>query len=277
MAGLEAHYSARDIEVRILAAIRAAGLNPEQRLLPEALGALDHFHTGGLRASRELLELAQIQAENRVLDIGAGLAGSARLLASALGCRVDCLELSPDYCAGAVLLNRLTGLDDRIEVHEGSALVLPFPDDSFDVVWMQNVGMNIANKRKLYAEVYRVLKPGGRYAFQDLAAGEAATSYFPLPWATDPADSFLVSADEIRSVLGESGFIAEHFEDTERRLFEQDYRRHGTDSADFGGVRRQFRAKGGERAAQSAGGSDPACQGRLSREISNRPIRNPPE
>jgi len=214
VASLEAHYSARDIEARILAAVRAAGLNPEQRLSPEQLGGLDHFHTGGFRASLELLELAQIQAEDRVLDIGAGLAGSARLLASALGCRVDCLELSPDYCAGAVLLNRLTGLDDRIEVHEGSALDIPFPDDSFDAVWMQNVGMNIADKHKLYAEVYRVLKPDGRFAFQEMAAGETATSYFPLPWATDPADSFLVSADEMRSILGESGFIAELFEDT---------------------------------------------------------------
>ena len=214
MAGLEAHYSARDIEARILAAVRAAGLNPEQRLSPEALGTLDHFHTGGLRASRELLELAQIRAEDRVLDIGAGLAGPARLLASMLGCRVDCLEMSSDFCAGAVLLNRLTGLDDRIEVHKGSALDLPFPDDSFDVVWMQNVGMNIPDKRKLYAGICRVLKPGGRFAFQEMAAGNAATSYFPLPWATDPADSFLVSVEEMRSLLGESGFIAELLEDT---------------------------------------------------------------
>jgi len=214
MASLEAHYSARDIETRILAAVRAAGLNPEQRLSPEELGALDHFHTGGLRASLELLELAQIRAEDRVLDIGAGLAGSARMLASALGCRVDCIELSSDYCAGAVLLNRLTGLDGRIEVHQGSALDLPFPDDAFDAVWMQNVGMNIADKRKLYGEIYRVLKPGGRYAFQEMAAGETATSYFPLPWATDPADSCLISGEEMRSILGESGFVAELFEDT---------------------------------------------------------------
>lgn len=214
MAGLEAHYSARDIEARILAAIRSAGLNPEQRLSPEELGALDHFHTGGLRASLELLKLVQIRANDRVLDIGAGLGGSARMLASTVGCRVDCIEYSPDYCAGAVLLNRLTGLDDRIEIHEGSALDMVFPDDSFDVAWMQNVGMNIENKRKLYAEICRVLKPGGRFAFQEMAAGATATSYFPLPWATDPADSFLVSAEEMRSVLGESGFIAELFEDT---------------------------------------------------------------
>ncbi len=214
MASLEAHYSARDIEARILAALRAAGLNPEQRLSPEELGALDQFHTGGLRASRELLELAQIRAEDRVLDIGAGLAGPARLLASALGCRVDCLDLSTDYCAGAVLLNRLTGLDDRINVHKGSALDIPFPDDSFDAVWMQNVGMNIADKRKLYAEVFRVLKADGRFAFQEMVAGKAATSYFPLPWATDPADNFLVAAEEMRTVLGESGFITELLEDT---------------------------------------------------------------
>ena len=132
MASLDAHYSARDIETRILEAIRAAGLNPAQRLAPDELAALDHFHTGGLRASHELAELAGIRSEDRVLDIGAGLAGPARMLASTLGCRVDCIEMSSDFCAGAVLLNRLTGLADRIEVHKASALALPFPDESFD-------------------------------------------------------------------------------------------------------------------------------------------------
>lgn len=214
MPGLDIHYSARDIEARILTGIRAAGLNPERRLSAEELGALDHFHTGGLRASRELLELARIRAEDRVLDIGAGLAGSARLLASTVRCHVDCIEMSPDYCAGARLLNRLTGLEDRIKVHRGSALDLPFADDSFDVAWMQNVGMNIADKHKLYAEIFRVLKPGGRYIFQEMAAGRMATSHFPLPWATDPDESFLVTAAEMRSLLDGCGFTAELFEDT---------------------------------------------------------------
>jgi SAM-dependent methyltransferase len=214
MSSLEAHYSASDIEARILAGLRAAGLNPEQGLSPEQVSALDHFHTGGLRASRELLEITPIGAGDRVLDIGAGLAGSARLLASTVGCRVDCIEMSPDYCTGAVLLNQLTGLGDRIEVYQGSALDLPFPDGSFDVVWMQNVGMNIEDKPGLYGEISRVLKPGGRYAFQEMAAGEAPTSHFPLPWASDPADSFLVSPEEMRSLLGECGLIAELFEDT---------------------------------------------------------------
>ena len=208
------HYAARDIEARLLAAIRAAGLDPAQRLSPVELGALDHFHTGGLRASLELLELARIEAADRVLDVGAGLGGAARLIAVERGCRVDCLELSPDYCVGAALLNRLTGLEDRIAVHPGSALDLPFADASFDAAWMQNVGMNIADKRRLYAEIRRVLRPGGRFAFQEMAAGATPTAYFPLPWATDPADSILIPADAMRALLAASGFVEERFEDT---------------------------------------------------------------
>ena len=213
MEGLETHYSVNDIEAKILASLRAAGLDPDQRLSPVTLGALDHFHTGGFAASLVLQELAQIRAEDRVLDIGAGLAGPARMLADSPGCRVDCIELSPDYCAGAELLNRLTGLDDLIEVHKGSALDLPFADDSFDAAWMQNVGMNIADKSKLYEEVCRVLKPGGRFAFQEMSAGVVDASYFPLPWATDSADNLLISAEEMHSLLGECGFVAEYFED----------------------------------------------------------------
>jgi len=213
MDNLESHYSVLDIEARILAALREAGLDPEQRLSPEELAALDHFHTGGYPASLKLLELSKIKAGDRVLDIGAGLAGPARMLAASPGCRVDCIDLSSDYCVGAELLNRLTGLDDLIDVHEGSALDLPFPDDSFNAVWMQNVGMNIEDKLKFYTEIHRVLKPGGCFAFQEMTAGGTATSYFPLPWATEPTENFLMSAEEMHSMLGKIGFIAEYFED----------------------------------------------------------------
>lgn len=92
---------------------------------------------------------------------------------------------------------------------------------------MQNVGMNIADKRKLYSEIHRVLRPNGRYAFQEMVAGESPASFFPLPWATDPADSFLVSADAMRSLLAGSGFVAELFED----VSEAHLRRAAADTA----------------------------------------------
>ena len=214
METLEEHYLAHDIEVRILDALRAAGLNTEQKLSPEELAPLDHFHTGGYQSSLRLQDMSNILAGDRVLDLGAGLAGPARMLAASPGCHVDCIDLSPDYCIGAKLLNRLTGLEDKIEVHMGSALDLPFPDNSFDAVWMQNVGMNIENKQKLYSEIHRILKSNGQFIFQEMAAGDSVTSYFPLPWATHPSDNFLITSEEMHSVLDEIGFVAEFFEDS---------------------------------------------------------------
>lgn len=203
-----------DIESRLLAAIAVAGLDTEGGFSAEELGMLDHFHTGGRRATVELLELAKLNDGARVLDIGAGIGGPARLLASGAGCEVVCLEVSEDFCRGARLLNRLTGLDDRIEVRQGSAMELPFDDASFDVVWMQNVGMSIADKATLYAEVARALRPGGRFVFQEVAAGPAGDPYFPLPWADEPSESFLVGVDVFGELLGAAGFAPEAFEDS---------------------------------------------------------------
>jgi len=213
------HYSVLDFEAKILYALQEAGFDLEYPLSPLELAALDHFHTGGLVSSLALKELAKIQAEDRVLDIGAGLAGPARMLAASPGCRVDCIELSPDFCSGAALLNRLTGLEELIEVIEGSVLESPFSDDTFDVAWMQNVGMNIEDKRKLYTEIHRVLKRGGRFAFQEMTAGEEEPTYFPLPWTKDSNGHFLVTAEEMESMLIECGFIVEYFEDVSDSQF----------------------------------------------------------
>ena len=58
--------------------------------------------------------------------------------------------------------------------HEvGNALALPFDGGTFDVVWTQNSGMNIAEKERLYAGFHRVLRPGGLLAIQEPMAGPA--------------------------------------------------------------------------------------------------------
>ena len=142
------------------------------------------------------------------------------MLADSFGCRVDCIELSPDFCTGAAMLNRLTGLEALVGIHKGSVFESGFPDNSFDVAWMQNVGMNIEDKRKLYSEIRRVLKPGGRFAFQEMTAGDEESSYFPLPWATAPGDHFLISAEEMQQTLNECGFVAEYFEDVSETQFQ---------------------------------------------------------
>lgn len=207
------NYSVQDIENRILSALQEAGLDTKEKLTPFELGALDHFHTGGYQSSVLLQELSQIRASDRVLDIGAGLAGAARMLAASPGCQVDCIELSDDYCVGAELLNRLTGLQDLVKIWKGSATDMLFKDSMFDVAWVQNVGMNIQDKQKLYAEISRVLKPGGRFAFQEMTAGDDGPLDFPLPWAKDSSGNFLLSSKKMKNMLEELGFVAEYFED----------------------------------------------------------------
>jgi sarcosine/dimethylglycine N-methyltransferase len=66
--------------------------------------------------------------------------------------------------------------------------------------------MNIADKDKFYAEVYRVLKPDGRFAMYDIVAGPGGELNFPVPWARDASASFLIQPDEMRTKLEESGF-----------------------------------------------------------------------
>ncbi len=136
--------------------------------------------TGWAARQQELLTLLDCGPGSAVLNVGAGIGGPARLIASVRRARVTCLEPSDDYRRAGQLLNTLTNMTELVDVFPGAAPPLPFADGSFDVVWMQNVGMSIADKPELYREVHRVLRPGGRYVFQEVVAGEAGAPIYPV-------------------------------------------------------------------------------------------------
>ena len=87
-----------------------------------------------------------ITDESRVLDVGCGIGGPARYLAHTYGCRVDGIDLTPELVETGRVLTERCKLADRVVLQVGNALELPYPDQTFDVVWCQNVTMNIADK-----------------------------------------------------------------------------------------------------------------------------------
>ena len=81
---------------------------------------------------------------------------------------------------------------------------LPF-DEAFDHVWCHNVTMNIADKRGLASEVARVLKRGGHFSCVEQTQGPAGELIFPVPWASTPSASFLVTPAAMREALEAGG------------------------------------------------------------------------
>jgi SAM-dependent methyltransferase len=198
------HYGRPDLGGEILRALRAAGKDIE-RLTPDDLAPLDELHTLGRRSTVDLARLLGLGGNERVLDLGCGIGGPSRYLAQTFGCRVTGVDLTPEFCDVAAMLAVLTGLNDKVEYRQADALALPFADNSFDVVWSQNVVMNIADRPRLYREIHRVLRGGGHYGFAEVAAGRG-DPHFPLPWAREPSLSFLVTVEVSCRDLAAAGF-----------------------------------------------------------------------
>lgn len=202
---VERYYTTGLTRENIERALREAGKNTSE-LSPADLVPLEDFHSLGRIATMQLIQLAGVSSADRVLDAGTGIGGTARLLASDAGCQVTAVDVTAEYCETADWLNTAAGLSSRIDVRRADVTELPFADGTFDVVISQHVQMNIADKSRLYAEARRVLKPGGRLALWDVAAGPKEPIRFPVPWATDPRDSHLIRPAALREVTTQAGF-----------------------------------------------------------------------
>ena len=201
---VRAHYDGPDLVDRIKAAVSPIA-SEDQPLTVAQLAMLDQFHTRGVLATAELAGAAGLKAGDEVLDIGCGIGGPARYLASMFGCNVTGVDLSPSFVEAAEYLTARCGLADRVTFNVGDALHLPSDDGAFNTVFLQHVAMNIADRPALYTGVRRVLKPGGRFATYDLVLKDGGVIY-PAPWARDPTTSFLLTADDTRKALEAAGF-----------------------------------------------------------------------
>ena len=194
-----------DLVEAIGSALDAAGLD-RATLRPADLAPVDEFHIRGRAASLEIIEALGVTAESHVLDLGSGLGGPARTLAELTGCTVTGVDLTAEFCELATALSEWTGLSDRTHFRVGDATATGLSDAAVDAALTVHVAMNISDKHALYAEAFRVLRPGGRFVVYDVLQGEGGDVNFPVPWANDSATSFLATPEDMRELLPAAGF-----------------------------------------------------------------------
>jgi ubiquinone/menaquinone biosynthesis C-methylase UbiE len=207
---VDKHYGFGGIMSKIKSGLKLAGKNMGS-LTVDDLAPIDAFHTRGRESTLEIVELANIKATDRILDVGCGLGGTARHLADKYKCSVVGVDLTEEYIAVGKKLTELVGLNDQVELRQASALDIPYDAESFDIVWTEHVQMNIADKNRFYSEIERVLKPGGSLLFHDIFRGVGDSPFYPAPWAEDESISALATEVEARAAIEKTGLVINHW------------------------------------------------------------------
>jgi SAM-dependent methyltransferase len=199
------HYAHGNLEVALLEALQRAGKDLGALTYAD-LAMVDEFHIGGRPATRALGEQIELPAGARVLDVGCGIGGPARFFAAERGWQVEGVDLSAEYVEVAKALSRRVGMAEAVSFRQASATALPFADDTFDGAYMLHVGMNIADKKSAFAEVGRVLKPGGVFGIYDAMRTSDDAIAYPVPWSSQPETNHIDTADAYKGALSAAGF-----------------------------------------------------------------------
>ena len=214
------HYSQGGLLAAIESGLAQLGKTPTNVTM-EDLAPIDEFHIGGRQASDDFLSQLPFAAECHLLDVGCGLGGPARYAAKRFGAHVTGIDLTADYIDVGEALCRWVGLEEAVTLRQASALDLPFAEGLFDGGYMLHVGMNIADKERLFSEVARVLKPGSHFGVYDVMQVGAEALSFPVPWADTPATSATAAPADYRAALEAAGFTIVAQRD--RRAFALDF------------------------------------------------------
>lgn len=227
------NYLHGDLLNAIKSALTSLGKTTENVTI-EDLAPVDEFHIGGRVATDNLISQLNFTEQGHVLDVGCGLGGAARYVATKYKNRVSGIDLTPEYIETGKALCSWLNLDKDITLEHGSALSMPFQDNMFDGGYMLHVGMNIADKELLFSEIYRVLKTGAFFGVYDVMRQKDGELSYPVPWATESSTSKLSTPDEYKRALSVAGF--EVSRENNRRDFSLEF---------FKNLRAKIEANGG--------------------------------
>lgn len=255
------HYTRGSLETAILQTLADNGRDVDNLRIRDLAG-VDEFHLGRHAATVDFARDLDLSAGLRLADIGSGLGGPARHFADTYGCVVSGIDLTEEFVQVANSLTARCGLAEQVSFQRGSALALPFEDASFDRATLIHVGMNIEDKARLFAEVRRILRTGGRFGLYEVMQMRDGALPFPMPWAMDPETSFVRSPDIYRRLLEEAGFVVELEQDRSALAIRLAHEARAKAAA--GGARDQgFRTLMGPKAGERSSNVNTSVEGGL--------------
>jgi SAM-dependent methyltransferase len=154
--------------------------------------------------------LRPLSRGDRVVEVGSGGGFDSIVAAHLVGTdgRVVGVDMTPEMLAKSRETARLLGLG-HVEFREGLAEELPVDDGWADAVISNGVLNLVADKCRAFAEIFRVLRPGGHLQFADIAIGRPvpAEAACNIDLWTDCIAGGL-SCDDWRQVVRDTGFVA---------------------------------------------------------------------
>ena len=218
------------------------------RVSASELFPVDQFHVGGHFTTSNFLDKVGLKEGEKVIDIGCGVGGPARLAARDFGAHVTGIDFCEHFVHAASAMSAWTG-DDASDFRVADALQTDLPDNSYDKGIMIHVGMNIDDKQRLAAEVARILVSGGSFGIFDIVAKDAnrvREKYrnkeknalllkapranfqrllecrgnvlqdsipYPMPFASSKSHCFICPSHKYEDAFESSGMICTHYSD----------------------------------------------------------------
>ena len=194
----------------ITEALGKTGLS--ENITIDQLAPMDEFHIGGLEATKDFVRQLNICETHKVLDIGCGLGGPARFVASCFGSKVTGVDLTPEFVTCGNELTKMVGLSNKVELLTGSALdldsVLKGERGLYDRAYMLHVGMNIKDKSLLVSQIAAKLRPGGLIGIYDVmkcGKNESEDLDYPVPWTSSKENDFAAYPEDYRNAIELAG------------------------------------------------------------------------